>query len=55
VKDTQVNILDTQTLTALENLFNVVDVEYKRFEQSTMLQTAMENAYKIILKNKKRK
>jgi hypothetical protein len=55
VKDTQANILDSQTFTALENLFNVVDVEIKRFEQSHMLQSAMDNAYKIIQQNKRKK
>jgi len=55
VKDTRDNILESQTFTALENLFNVVDVEIKRFEQSHMLQSAMENAYKIIQQNKRKK
>lgn len=55
VKDTKDNILESQTFTALENLFNVVDVEIKRFEQSHMLQSAMDNAYKIIQQNKRKK
>ena len=55
VKDTQVNILESQTFTALENLFNVVDVEIKRFEQSHMLQSAMDNAYKILQQIKRKK
>lgn len=55
VKDTRDNILGSQTFTALENLFNVVDVEIKRFEQSHMLQSAMDNAYKIIQQNKRKK
>ena len=55
VKETKTNILASQTFTALENLFNVVDVEIKRFEQSPMLQSAMENAFKIIQQNKKEK
>jgi hypothetical protein len=55
VKDTRDNILESQTFTALENLFNVVDVEIKRFEQSHMLQSAMDNAYKIIQQNKRKK
>jgi len=54
-KDTRDNILESQTFTALENLFNVVDVEIKRFEQSHMLQSAMDNAYKIIQQNKRKK
>ena len=53
VKDTKDNILASSTFTALENLFNVIDVEIKRFNQSTMLQSAMENAYKIIQENKR--
>lgn len=53
VKDTKDNILTSRTFTALENLFNVVDVEIKRFNQSPMLQSAMENAYKIIQENKR--
>lgn len=53
VKDTKDNILASRTFTALENLFNVVDVEIKRFNQSPMLQSAMENAYKIIQENKR--
>ena len=53
VKDTKDNILASRTFTALENLFNVIDVEIKRFNQSTMLQSAMENAYKIIQENKR--
>ena len=53
VKDTKDNILASRTFTALENLFNVVDVEIKRFNQSTMVQSAMENAYKIIQENKR--
>jgi len=55
VKETKTNILASKTFTALENLFNVVDVEIKRFEQSPMLQSAMENAFKIIQQNKKNK
>lgn len=55
VKDTRDNILGSQTFTALENLFNVVDVEIKRFEQSHMLQSAMDNAYRIIQQNKRKK
>ena len=55
VKETKTNILASQTFTALENLFNVVDVEIKRFNQSPMLQSAMENAFKIIQQNKKNK
>ena len=31
VKETKTNILTSQTFKALENLFNVVDVEIKRF------------------------
>ena len=54
-KDTRDNILESQTFTALENLFNVVDVEIKRFDQSHMLQSAMDNAYKIIQQNKRKK
>lgn len=55
VEDTKTNIIGSQTLTALTNLFNVIDVEIKRFEQSHMLQSAMDNAYKIIHQNKKKK
>jgi len=55
VKETKTNILTSQTFTALENLFNVVDVEIKRFEQSPMLESAMENAFKIIQQNRKEK
>ena len=49
------NILLSRTSTALENLFNVVDVEIKRFQQSDMMKSAMENAYKVILELRKRK
>jgi hypothetical protein len=49
------NILLSRTATTLENLFNVVDVEIKRFQQSDMMKSAMENAYKVILELRKRK
>jgi len=49
------NILLSRTATALENLFNVVDVEIKRFQQSDMMKSAMENAYKVMLELRKRK
>jgi len=55
VKDTQQNILTNKTFVALENLFNVVDVEIKRFNQSNMMKSAMENAYNIIQENKRKK
>jgi|TARA_Y100000015_G_C2368198_1_gene78630 hypothetical protein len=55
VKDTQKNILTNKTFVALENLFNVVDVEIKRFNQSNMMKSAMENAYNIIQENKRKK
>ena len=55
VKETKTNILASKTFTALENLFNVVDVEIKRFEQSPMLKVAMENAYKILHENNGKK
>jgi len=49
------NILLSRTATALENLFNVVDVEIKRFQQSDMMKSSIENAYKVILELRKRK
>ena len=55
VKDTQANILSERTLTALENLFNVVDVEINRFNQSDMMKCAMENAYVVLQENKRKK
>ena len=55
VKDTRDNILESRTRTALENLFNVVDVEIKRFNQSDMLKSAMENAYVVLQENKRKK
>lgn len=54
VEETKTNILASQTFKALENLFNVVDVEIKRFNQSDMMKSAMENAYKVIQENKKK-
>lgn len=55
VKATRDNILESRTRTALENLFNVVDVEIKRFNQSDMLKSAMENAYVVLQENKRKK
>jgi len=55
VDTTMDNILLSRTATALENLFNVVDVEIKRFQQSDMMKSAMENAYKVILELRKKK
>jgi hypothetical protein len=55
VKDTQANILSSRTITALENLFNVVDVEINRFNQSDMMKCAMENAYVVLQENKRKK
>lgn len=55
VKDTQANILSERTITALENLFNVVDVEINRFNQSEMMKCAMENAYVVLQENKRKK
>jgi hypothetical protein len=55
VKDTKKNILTQRTFVALENLFNVVDVEIKRFNQTNMMKSAMENAYNIIQENKRKK
>ena len=52
VKQTQENVLAERTYQALENLFNVVDVEIKRFNQSSLMKYAMENAYRIIQENK---
>lgn len=49
------NILLSRTATALENLFNVVDVEIKRFQQSDMMKSAMEQANVILMEWKKRK
>lgn len=49
------NILLSRTATALENLFNVVDVEIKRFQQSNMMKSAMEQANVILMEWKKRK
>ena len=54
VKETQKNVLTERTFQALENLFNVVDVEIKRFNQSDMMKSAMENAYNIIQENKRK-
>lgn len=54
VKDTKDNVLTERTFRALENLFNVVDVEIKRFNQSNMMKSAMENAYNIIQENKRK-
>ena len=54
VKQTQENVLAERTYQALENLFNVVDVEIKRFNQSDMMKSAMENAYNIIQENKRK-
>jgi len=54
VKDTKDNVLTERTFRALENLFNVVDVEIKRFNQSHMMKSAMENAYNIIQENKRK-
>lgn len=55
VKDTKNNILESKTISALENLFNVVDVEIKRFNQSDMLKSAMENAYVVLQEIKRKK
>ena len=55
VKDTKSNILESKTISALENLFNVVDVEIKRFNQSDMLKSAMENAYVVLQEIKRKK
>jgi recombinational DNA repair protein (RecF pathway) len=41
VKETKNNILSERTFQALENLFNVIDVEVKRFNQSNMMKSAM--------------
>ena len=49
------NILLSRTATALENLFYVVDVEIKRFQQSNMMKSAMEQANVILMEWKKRK
>ena len=54
VKETKNNILSERTFQALENLFNVIDVEIKRFNQSNMMKSAMENAYNIIQENKRK-
>jgi hypothetical protein len=54
VKETKNNILSERTFQALENLFNVIDVEVKRFNQSNMMKFAMENAYNIIQENKRK-
>ena len=54
VQETQKNVLTERTFQALENLFNVVDVEIKRFNQSDMMKSAMENAYNIIQENKRK-
>ena len=54
VKQTQENVLTERTFQALENLFNVVDVEIKRFNQSDMMKSVMENAYNIIQENKRK-
>jgi hypothetical protein len=54
VKETKNNILSERTFQALENLFNVIDVEVKRFNQSNMMKSAMENAYNIIQENKRK-
>jgi len=54
VKETKNNILSERTFKALENLFNVIDVEVKRFNQSNMMKSAMENAYNIIQENKRK-
>lgn len=54
VKETKNNILGERTFQALENLFNVIDVEVKRFNQSNMMKSAMENAYNIIQENKRK-
>ena len=51
VKETKNNILSERTFQALQNLFNVIDVEIKRFNQSNMMKSAMENAYNIIQEN----
>jgi len=55
VKETKNNILASKTHKALEDLFNVVDVEIKRFNQSSMMKYAMENAFRVIQENKKGK
>ena len=52
VQETQKNVLTERTFQALENLFNVVDVEIKRFNQSSLMKYAMENAHNIIQENK---
>ena len=54
VKETKNNILSERTFQALENLFNVIDVEIKRFNQSNLMKSAMENAYNIIQENKRK-
>jgi hypothetical protein len=54
VKETKNNILSERTFQTLENLFNVIDVEVKRFNQSNMMKSAMENAYNIIQENKRK-
>jgi len=54
VKETKNNILSERTFQALENLFNVIDVEVKPFNQSNMMKSAMENAYNIIQENKRK-
>ena len=54
VTETKNNILSERTFQALENLFNVIDVEIKRFNQSNMMKSAMENAYNIIQENKRK-
>ena len=54
VKESKNNILSERTFQALENLFNVIDVEIKRFNQSNMMKSAMENAYNIIQENKRK-
>ena len=54
VKETKNNILSERTFQELENLFNVIDVEIKRFNQSNMMKSAMENAYNIIQENKRK-
>ena len=54
VQETKKNVLTERTFQALENLFNCVDVEIKRFNQSDMMKSAMENAYNIIQENKRK-
>jgi len=55
ITDTKLNIKESRSYIALRDLFNVVDVEIKRFEQSPMLKVAMENAYKILHENNGKK